>query len=282
MIPQPTDLDLEDQYIFVKAIPADYKCLICTKLLREPQVTECCGQHFCLYCLRQWLQGTSGKPCPMCRAQKCNYIRYLPMKREIEELEVYCKYQKLGCTKTLALKDAEEHRKVCEFEEVSCSCGKGFLKKELMNHQQNYCPYRQVQCIYCKQTGPFHQIMAQVHQNRCPGFPVNCPNQCGTSGIKRGNFENHLKTCPMMPVDCPFSKAGCQEKMYRRDLQSHQANNVQQHLLLVMNSFSQLSVQHDNLKRAHEALQREHTQLKQKVSQQSAVCSQPHRRSVSG
>ena len=274
---RPEPEDLEDQYTFVQEIPAEYKCLVCTKLLREPQVTECCGQHFCLYCLEKWLQDHRGKPCPMCRTLRCNYMRYLPMKRDIDELEVYCTNKKLGCTSILALKDADKHQNICDFGEVSCFCGKKLLRKEMSDHKRNTCPKRQVQCVYCKERGPYQKIKTKLHQTKCPDFPLNCPN-CGTPGIKRRNLKNHKKTCPMMPVECPFSNAGCQERVCRRDLKTHEANCVQQHLLLVMNSFSQLSVQHDNLKKAHETLQKEHTELKQKVSQQSAKKSQPTRK----
>ena len=41
---------------FVKDPPDDYLCMICVKVLNEPHLTDCCGQHFCQVCLEQWFK----------------------------------------------------------------------------------------------------------------------------------------------------------------------------------------------------------------------------------
>ena len=39
-------------YEFVRQVPERFMCInICTKVLREPHLTVCCGQHFCGSCL---------------------------------------------------------------------------------------------------------------------------------------------------------------------------------------------------------------------------------------
>ena len=50
---------------FVDTIAPKYLCNICMKVLRDPRLTECCGQHYCDFCLKKWL--VSNKTCPHCR-----------------------------------------------------------------------------------------------------------------------------------------------------------------------------------------------------------------------
>ena len=49
------------EYKFVKELPDDYQCMICTKVLNEPHLTDCCGQHFCQACLKQWFKKQAKK-----------------------------------------------------------------------------------------------------------------------------------------------------------------------------------------------------------------------------
>ena len=43
-------------YNFVDDLPEEYTCQVCMKLLKEPQITDCCGQHFCRACLDRWFK----------------------------------------------------------------------------------------------------------------------------------------------------------------------------------------------------------------------------------
>ncbi len=252
-------IDLEERYKFVKEISDEHKCVICSKFLREPQVTGCCGQHFCQYCLEQWLKTNHEKPCPHCRTPNCNYIRYLPMKREIYELEVYCPNQMIGCLTISTLQKIDGHLNICELEEVTCSCNKKILRKKLKNHQQNHCSRRMVQCQYCREKGMHMTITSAHHRNMCPDLPINCPKKCGASDIKRKNMESHRNKCPLELVECKYLKAGCRDKICRRDYEAHERDNVQQHLQITMESFTKLSTEHDILKKTYEALRTQRT-----------------------
>ena len=53
---------------FVGEIADRYNCQICTKVIREPHLTVCCGQHFCESCLNRWWTTEGKKSCPHCRA----------------------------------------------------------------------------------------------------------------------------------------------------------------------------------------------------------------------
>ncbi len=259
-------IDFEEHYKFVKEISDEYKCVICSKLLRNPQVTECCGQHFCQYCLEEWLKSKYNALCPHCRSPNCNYIRYLPMKREIYELEVYCPNQMIGCQIISTLEQIDGHLKICEFEEVNCSCNMKVLRIQLTNHQQSLCPKRIVKCQYCQENGTYEIINSAHHQNTCPDFIIYCPKECGAYGVRK-YLGSHMETCPLELVECKYFKAGCRDKICRRDYEAHERDNVHQHLQITMESFTRLSTEHDQLKMVHAKenndLRRENAWLKQ-------------------
>ena len=95
-------MSAERELSFVVEPSEEYHCPICAKVLVEPHVTDCCGQHFCEECLKQWFEEQLGeKICPHCRSEEFTHIRYLPLKRKINELPVYCSNRENGCTELL-------------------------------------------------------------------------------------------------------------------------------------------------------------------------------------
>ena len=58
------------------------------------------------------------------------------------------------------------------------------------------------------------------------------PNRCEVGTVERCDLERHLATeCPLQLVACEFSRAGCTEKVPRKDLARHMEGNMQKHLL---------------------------------------------------
>ena len=82
---------------FVRDPPDEYLCMVCAKVLNEPQLTDCCGQHFCQACLEQWFEKQGKKVCPHCRSETFAHMRDLPLKRKLSTLKIYCPNQKEGC-----------------------------------------------------------------------------------------------------------------------------------------------------------------------------------------
>ena len=126
--------------------------MICTKVLNEPHVTDCCGQHFCQACLEQWFKKQAKKICPHCRSETFSHISYIPFKRKINTLEVYCPNQKGGCKVVMKFGELNSHTKgECGYAKVICTqeCGKSLLRKDLMQHCNNECSKRKIKCKYC-------------------------------------------------------------------------------------------------------------------------------------
>ena len=83
------------EYDFVDLVPERYQCSICTKVLRDARLTECCGQHFCDSCLTNWLKRQ--KTCPHCRKFRFQSMINKERIRDIKELRIRCTNREEGC-----------------------------------------------------------------------------------------------------------------------------------------------------------------------------------------
>lgn len=71
-------------------------CLICARVLREPQLTDCCGNHYCSSCLKRWLKNSPS--CPLCREKNFSSLRDKKTERRVQELEVIFLKLSIGCS----------------------------------------------------------------------------------------------------------------------------------------------------------------------------------------
>ena len=210
-------------------IPQKYVCTICLKVMRQPRLTECCGQHYCDSCLTHWLDGQREKrTCPQCRQEEFQSMLNKEKMREINDLKIYCIHREEGCDQVGALNDLERHLNLengCGYVEVSCPyetevgkrCGK-IKRKNLPHHMEKKCDYRPYTCGHCGHNDTYCAITSG-HYNRCPEFPLECPNKCGETAIKRRAIDNHCKCCPLQVLECPYE--GCASKLQRKDMLAH-------------------------------------------------------------
>ena len=67
----------------------DLLCDVCSKLLRDPRLTLCCGKHYCETCLERWLEKQdSVNSCPQCRKTPFQHVLDKSMKRKISAIKV--------------------------------------------------------------------------------------------------------------------------------------------------------------------------------------------------
>ena len=247
-------------YDFVKEVPEQLVCsTICTKVLRDPHLTACCGQHCCNSCLEHWFERQKKQVCPHCQKEDFSHIPDKPVKRRIDQLKVHCTNHKAGCKWVGELSTVQAHLDSdsgCGYVEVKCtnmcivhpvtytslqqfSAGCTIMRmkrKVLARHLEQECPKRRYKCKYCEKEDTY-KVITVLHYNECPNYPLDCPNECGTMGIKRVEMDQHRSKCPLEPVECPFKEAGCQAKVVRKEFESHMANSQQQHLLTLMGAF---------------------------------------------
>ena len=69
----------------------EFVCGICSKILRDPHLTICCGQHYCETCLKHWVKKQASflqKNCPHCRKTSFEHVLDKKTKRKIDVLKV--------------------------------------------------------------------------------------------------------------------------------------------------------------------------------------------------
>ena len=227
---------------FTKPVPDRFICNICTKVLCDPHLTVCCGQHFCESCLDHWFKKQK-TTCPHCRQENFNHFLNKALKREIDNLEIRCTKQGLGCQWVGELSSLQTHLdsdKGCGYIAVQCSnkCGVKMKCKELKAHLGRQCSLRTIQCQYCNYEDTYQTITSK-HYGECPHYPLPCPNKCGTTGIRRADMDYHRSRCELEPVECPFHEAGCKVNVVRKEFDSHMSRNQQNHLLVLLGAYQE-------------------------------------------
>ena len=263
----------ELNFVAAEYIPDEYYCMICAKVLNEPHLTDCCGQHFCQVCLEQWFKKQGKKICPHCRSERFTHMRYLPLKRKVDSLRVYCTYQVNGCDIITTVSELSSHtRDKCGFVPVACTqnCGEVVLRKDLEQHCSAVCSKRQVKCVYCGKEDRLEVIFG-IHMDACQEYPTKCPKGC-TKGadLKRKDLPQHAKVCPLVPVDCDFREVGCDAVVLRKNLDSHLKSKTQLHLKKMMAFCRKQGEEHKKLREDHKNLREEHKRLKEECNHLSS------------
>ncbi|XP_078261060.1 TNF receptor-associated factor 5-like isoform X2 [Rhinoraja longicauda] len=228
---------------FVEPLEDRYKCVICSFVLCNPYQTGC-GHRFCENCIAELREKKTIAMCPIDHEGIIpNWIfRDNCCKREVWNLMVYCKNAP-DCNTKVSFGRLGDHLKKCQFETVECinGCDAVFQRKDLIDHLQAMCEFREEACQYCKVTLIFknikdHEVIA------CPKYPVYCTNNCGES-FMRSEIDAHLTICPEAEVECSYRKYGCHAREKRRKIKEHEQSCLNEHLLLVVTNNNKLEAQ---------------------------------------
>ncbi len=232
-------------YDFVDEVPEKFKCSICTNVLRDSRLTECCGQHFCQKCLQSWFQTQTCtlRSCPHCRTSNFVHIHDKSVQREVNQLRICCSHHEERCQWVGELGDLQTHlssNSGCGYEVVECPnrCKskvqpqgwwvhqwthsvQKLRRKDLQEHVTSQCPLRRYKCIHCGLEDT-HKSITGSHHSKCPMFPLPCPNACGATEVKQCDMSTHRQQCPLEPVPCPNR---CPKgSLERKDLKDHLTN----------------------------------------------------------
>ena len=101
---------------FIEKIPNTLECPICMLALRDPQVIDCsCGSNYCTSCFQQ-LMNKQGKKCCVCKNVFKGHIANKSVKRQVENLKVYCRQKQFGCAWIGELRYLQQHlHKDCHY-----------------------------------------------------------------------------------------------------------------------------------------------------------------------
>ena len=190
---------------FVEEPPKLFKCEICRFVLRDPQLTECCGKNVCRPCIAKVVEKDGACPIVDCR-ERCVKIGNVnrDLRFEILESVVYCTMQEAGCQWTDKLEKLDSHLGACLFVEEQCghSCGVRIQRRLIKDHEAI-----------------------------CERFLVEC-HQCGAVN-ERKNQPSHLIVCPLSSCKCPFNIVGCTSEILNKDMQLHLDEGLSEHYALV-------------------------------------------------
>ena len=238
-------------YAFCDPLPEDCPCLVCILVQKEPYQLTCCGKIFCKSCIDQLIHRNSH--CPNCCADSVKERKYFPdtnAERKIKSLRVCCRNKNNGCTWTGLLRDMEDtHIPECPNEMVECTntegskdswlirfqkvqkCDQKVQRHLLEQHMFRECRLRVVSCQYCREKGSHHYITG-AHVQKCPCVTLPCPHDECELKVQRLAMRWHRQTCPKGIIKCQYSHLGCNTKIKREDIQTHNQETVVKHLEL--------------------------------------------------
>ena len=245
---KPTDSDWAGyDYDFVSNPPDELNCSICLSVLRDPNLTDCCGNHFCQLCIRRLK--SEGKPCPLCQEQDYTVMLDKFFVRKVNELLIKCPSSGQGCEWVGELGSIERHLDVsCGFVEVACDyCqSEDILRNSLADHKK-VCSARPYRCEYCGFRDKW-QFIKSVHHSECEKYPIECPNKCGIGRIQRRKLEKHFREeCTFEEVCCEFEYTGCRVRGPQMFMTVHLSENVSSHLGMVASHFQKKLVEKDKV-----------------------------------
>ena len=240
-------------YEFCDPLPEECPCLVCTLVQKEPYQLTCCGKIFCKSCIDQLIHTNSR--CPNCRADSVKERKYFPdtnAERKIKSLRVCCRNKNNGCTWTGLLRDMENtHIPECTNEMVECKlytngssihimsfiglsvqqCNQKVQRHLLEQHMFRECEWRVVSCEYCRKEGTHHYITGN-HVQECRCVPLLCPHDECEFKVQRSSMWQHQRDCPKGIIKCQYSHLGCNTRIKREDIETHNQETMGKHLEL--------------------------------------------------
>ena len=237
-----------------KGIPESLTdCPICKLILSEPFQVLCCGKSFCKSCIQPIK--AENKPCPYCNQDDFQLFPDKGLQLTLNGFQVFCSNQRSGCHWQGELGQLKDHLNSnpdkdslligCTYEDIECLfCQEVHRRTKIKCHQDN-CAGRPFTCLVCNEYNSTYDDVITNHAPVCKYRPVECPNSCGANNLQHQHLEEHVSTqCPLSYVDCEFSDAGCDVKVYRKDLSSHMEENVVTHVSLLARENRRLKLQH--------------------------------------
>ena len=242
-------------------------CPVCLLILCEPYQVTCCGKSFCKECIDN-LKARS-QSCPTCKQDKFESFPNKGLQQPLYGFDVFCSNKERGCVWEGELGQLNQHinsnpdkekRLVgCAYTDIQCL----FCNKLHLRHEVEHCPKRLFTCFMCEEYESTYEDVVNSHAPVCKCRPVECPNSCGADNMQHQHLEEHVSSkCPLTYAECLFSDAGCDAKVYRKDLASHLTDNLVTHMSLLAMENRKLKLQ---LQKQEEKATGESIKLKQQL-----------------
>ena len=250
-------------------------CPVCLLILCEPYQVTCCGKSFCKECIKKIK--ARRQPCPTCKQDKCEIFPNKGLQQPLYGFAVFCSNKERGCVWEGELGQLDQHINSnpdkdkqlvgCACTNIACLfCDKLHPRHETEQHQTSLCTKRPFTCFMCDEYESTYEDVVNSHAPVCKCRLVECPNSCGANNLQHQHLEEHVSSqCPLTYVECEFSDAGCDAKVYRKDLASHLTDNLVTHMSLLAMENRKLKQQ---LQKQEEKASEENRKLKQQLQKQ--------------
>ena len=162
--------------------------------------------------------------CETCVVEREISQPMIKSRKKIPELGAKCPLVSRGCVWKGNIGEVDVHLDECNELIIKCLNGcKVILKRsELINHCENECINRKVNCIHCKAVMLYKEI--DNHFTTCRELPLLCLNEC-LQTIPRKEMTSHIENnCPNTLIDCPNE---CGLKLKRIIISDHCENECQ-------------------------------------------------------
>ena len=216
-----------------------------------------------------------GKSCPTCNEARFGSFQNKGLQQPLYGFRVFCSNKESGCDWQGELGQLDQHLNLikdkdfqgCAYTEVKCLyCNKPHPRHNIEHHQTSQCAKRPFTCSLCEEYESTYADVVTNHSPVCKCRRVECPNSCGTNNLQHQHLEEHVSTqCPLSYVECEFSDAGCDDKVYRKDLPSHLGENMVTHMSLLARENRKLK------QKLREQERRTQDQLKQTQKQEEKI-----------
>ena len=166
--------------------------------------------------------------CEMCVVEGEAFQPMVKSRKKIPELGAKCPLVSRGCVWKGIIGEVDAHLDECNELIVNClnECKFILKRSELVNHWENECLNRKVNCIHCKVVIPYKEI--ENHLNTCLEIPLLCPNECMENFLRK-EMNSHVENdCPNTIVHC---RNECGLKIKRRKLSIHCENECQHRIV---------------------------------------------------
>ena len=221
------------------------------KVLRDPRLVECCGQHYCDLCLNKWIISKNNeKTCPNCREKVFQSVLNKEKIREINALHVRCSNTRKGCEWEGELQALKEHLELdngCEYETVCCGKSAqggsphvipspfpvfGECSVSLVPTSHN----RQGSLVYSCSAKMERRHLTEHQEKECKYRQYTC-DHCGYEDTyeaiagrrpiyfsRNDSLSNHYDKCHCYPLNCP-NKCG-EKNIKRKNMRSHRSSCI--------------------------------------------------------
>ena len=236
-------------------------CVQCNRLLQDAVEVACCHALYCAACVPAGIPSSSAEPTTTssttaaspgtCATTNCDAFPVCtncgreiltaptpnhPVRRLVASIPIPCTQE--GCPEIVAAGLMSVHiASDCDYASVLCKyysrgCAAALLRKDLLEHETQYCVFRDVSCPQgCGARALQWRELTTHFEDTCPKSLRECPVKCGAL-VERTSLSDHLNSCPLRPVYCPYIAFGCtlHRPLRTRDMEEHMACSLHSHL----------------------------------------------------